>query len=305
MQIVTALGLLILTCAGASGASPQRSSQGSLQSDLERLQGLAISRIPEFRRQVRAFLDDREKRIEASIDYSVLATGAVNAQAIQAGGKRKILVGAGVLQVFEWLSVGNMMSRWSSRDCGVEYQKHVISGVVANGNAPEVARVYEPFTFARRHPEICRGVSYSAFENDTAAKELQPAVLGASFRHILAHELAHQIFNHHAQTDEESRRNEEEADAFAFRVSSADPSSIILALPAYQVLAGLGADIEDEAKSSHPAGARRMQTFAGALKALPVDEPEFRRYLDENGLRTRWNQAVDQLIQEIAKALGN
>src|ERR1017187_4259499 len=98
MQIVTALGLLILTCAGASGASPQRSSQGSLQSDLERLQGLAISRIPEFRRQVRAFLDDREKRIEASIDYSVLATGAVNAQAIQAGGKRKILVGAGVLQ---------------------------------------------------------------------------------------------------------------------------------------------------------------------------------------------------------------
>jgi hypothetical protein len=298
-RVTVAFSLILL-----SSRAWSQSSQGP-QIALDRLQNLGNSRISEFRTQVRPFLSDRERSIEDSIDYAVLSTGAVNAQAVTKDGKRKIVVGAGVLQIFEWLSVGDLMQRWGARECGIEYSKHIFTGVIANGQAPQSTRVYEPFAFASRHPDICSGASYAAFDRDAPAKQLQMAMVGASYRFLLAHELAHHIFNHHAQNNEQSRTNEEQADAFAFRVSSYDPSAIGLALPAYQVLANLGAEVEDEAKSSHPAGLRRMQSFAGALKALPTNDPAFRRYLAENGLTQRWNQAVDQLVQQIAEGLGN
>ncbi|MBL8171245.1 MAG: hypothetical protein JNJ50_24005 [Acidobacteria bacterium] len=304
MRIVKLVALLVLTC---TGVSPQRLPQDSPLRDLERLQSLGTSRIPEFRRQIRPFLNEREKLIEASITYSILATEAVNGQAVNSdgNGKRKILIGAGWLRTIEWLSISNLIPRWSTKECAIEYQRHVISGVITNGASPQTARVFEPFTYALRHREICPDVRYSAFENDDAAQQLQKAMVGASFRWLLAHELGHHINNHRATNDEESRRNEEQADDFAFRVASADPSSIVLALPAYLLAIGLGSDVEGEAKSTHPAGARRFQAFAGALKSLPNRDPEVKRYLDDNGLMGRWNQIVTQMIQEITKALRN
>ncbi len=290
------------TAAGLAEAQPQEDA--ALLRDLQRTQGLATSRIPEFRRQVREFLDENEKKIEASITYTVLPVAGVNAQAVTVGGSRQILVGAGLVQVLEWLSVSMLMPRLGDKGCAVAYQRHVLAGIEANGRHPKVAKVFEPFTFASRNGALCRGISFTAYGRDEGAQELTPAYIGASFRHVLAHEVAHHILGHHARNDEESRRNEEAADAFAFRVSSAEPTALLLTIPAHLLFAGLGANVEDEAKSSHPSGPRRVEALAGALKALPSQDPDFKRYLSESGLSARWSRAVEEFAQSVADALG-
>jgi len=301
--LISACEISMMLCSVAAA----QSGLDKIRIDLERTQLQGQHSIAEFRKAIQPYLTPRESQIEASIKYSILPTGAVNAQALRGPNGRTIVVGAGLLQVYEWLSVAVMMPRWGGRDCSIAYINHVIKGVDENGSAPMTARVYEPFTYARRHVEQCRSVSYSAFKNDANAVSTQPAVLGASLGWMLAHELAHQIYEHNfdpkTEPLERSRRNEEEADSFAFRFSSGDPSSLAFTLPAYLVMVGLGGTAEDEPKSSHPTGARRMQVFAAAMRRLPDENPEFRKYLETSGSLERWNQSVDALAEELKSAL--
>ena len=308
LRILLLVTVMELGNASVGHTQPQIAA---VQKDLERLQLVAQRSIAGFRTQVQSSLSPGQAAIEGRIRYAVLATGAVNAQAYVNAGERRIDIGAGLLQVYEFLSVAMLMPIFDARECAIRYTDHVLRGVERNGQAQrvgaELTPVYEPFAYARRNTGICEGVSYDRLRLDPTLMRMQQAYLGASIRWLLAYELGHHIYGHRfTGSFKTSRANEKQADMFAFKVSiSGEPSAIVLSAPAYLVMAGFGGAVEDESRSRHPDGARRFAVMVEALKSLPDEEPHFRRYLEREGLSRKWDQTIETAFGDIQSLLRN
>ena len=286
------------------------------QAQIERIQLLGSRSISAFRRQVRPQLTARQQVIEEAIQYRVAPSVAVNGVAyIDDSDRRRIDIGAGLLQVFEFMSVALVMPRWTDRECAATYVDHIIDTVVENGRrhslGVRLSPVYDPLMYGARNQPVCAGLSFARMQADPEGTRNQVAALGGSIRWFLAHELAHHVLGHvesplarsdlpQAELLKLSRTREQEADAFAFKVSVYDgPGSIAFAFPAYLVVAGLGGDVENEALETHPAGLRRIRLLIEALETLPEDDEEFADYLTEEGLDERWDEFIEEMMSQL------
>ena len=264
--------------------------------------------IPEFRRQIRPFLNQFEKAIEQEIEYEVVPSQNVQAMAYLKRGKRFIQIHAGILEVIDWVATATIINGAGYRDCSYVYLKHLFDGIKNNTESQSVhgplAKVYSPFGFASINGSKCGGVSDSLLLSNSRFREFRKALIGGSVRWLLSHELGHHIYDHvdtESKSHSENRGREMKADLFAFRMMTTDDMELFFAMPILLIIANLGGTAENEPNESYPAGTTRFKVMLEALDNLMKNDASFRAYIQESGNLEKWNILINALKVEMAR----
>lgn len=279
--------------------------------ELEDSQLQAQRSIREFRKQVRVNLTSSERTVEESIDYSVPLTWEIYAGALRRrSGERFITMTAGHFTLLHWLAAAMASPRWGASDqCVVKYFSEAVTTLLENSRAAQIGRplspLFEFFEYARRHPSICGELSINEFEKDAQGQHLLRAYHGASVRFVLAHELGHHLKGM-AKMDAplaDKRRHEMEADRFALsEATRTGPGAIVLAIPAYLLVAGTSCTPEEEQYSTHPSAEWRLKLMADTLREYVRSDVEFRQALPRERLKTIEEQ-VEAMVEILEDSL--
>jgi hypothetical protein len=282
--VAAALGLGLVCLGGAITSTSQTRDQ--MLDDSIVLAGRSIG---VFRETIGNYLSASERDLERSIQYHAAPNWGINARAIKTPtGQRQIELGTGLYFYLGEISLAQFSYRWGvAPQCFDNYVDLVVRATQRNSDvsSPRQARLgVPPFSNYTLTIPSCGALSLNAWKGDEQGQELQQASDGVSVRWVLAHELAHHLKGHverSATTLEASRMNEIEADRFAFQIITADdPGMILLAFPAYLLIADFSCAREDEATSSHPSAERRIGILADALRGLAQSDSFMQRLKD-------------------------
>jgi hypothetical protein len=251
---------------------------------------LADKSVGVFRQSIGSFLSERERAIEKSIQYRVDRSWSMDASASFVGRKeRQIHIGVGLYFALQELSMGFVSPRWGvAPRCVGDYIDLVAratndnSVAIRRGSTPSSG--FPPFSNFTLQDRNCGPLSIDRWSRDEEGQSLQQASHGASVRWVLAHELAHHLKGHVDRSPAslaDSRQNESTADRFAFDLITADdPGMVMLALPAYLMVATFSCSQGEEPISTHPSAAGRLKTLLEGLERLERDETLAKRLKD-------------------------
>lgn len=223
-------------------------------------------------------------------------------------GTPTITVASGTIAALEIVSTANALgAAYGENFCGGAFLESYASAAAANvkrhfQGQPLKAGV-DPFTFARQNPDVCPRVTLSEFKANAEADNLREMMINGGLRFILAHELAHIVFDHIDDLEVSpsvSRRREQACDEFALRVVTKAGQTPLEAMIAVALLAAFDDYSARTASATHPAGPERFAAVARAGVALLQNDPEFEKWLKADPQRAaRWTQGIEAL-----KAMG-
>jgi Peptidase family M48 len=184
---------------------------------------------------------------------------------------------AGLLAATDWLSQA-MIADWAGHEgCLNEYSDYLAGLVDHNSRRMKHGRDRKHVNDFEAYAATTRGQCEGAMTNDLdrgRQEELRVEILDAITVTVLLHEIGHHVLGHvdvAARDEKPFVRRLLELDADRWAVSTAVNShyEIRTAVPLFLFLASTGGGtIEDEIRSSHPSGLRRMRDLLIQTRAL-------------------------------------
>lgn len=232
--------------------------------DLRDYQRSVIQVVDFVEDEVRSELTLEERRIQRNISVKVPLDWSFTAQASQG----EIRISAGTAWVFQQLAAVQIAEQLQGfQGCSRDYLEYFALNVNENSDRASqglsVRPVLSPGGFGRRYGGPCDGFQDQSIFHP-AMIDAYAAQMNASLTFLYLHELAHHTLGHVQSGNRRlsvSRDQEADADQWAIRVmiegNLAAPAAAF-PLMHFLVLMG-GATLEDEKRSTHPLGMRRMR----------------------------------------------
>lgn len=194
------------------------------------------------------------------------------------GGRRIVEFNAGFLAVTDWLALA-MISDWAGHDgCLREYSNYLAEKVGHNSRRTSRGKERMPVYDFESYATSTRGSCEGALDTSLGAarrQELRYEILDAVTATVLLHEIGHHVLGHVGGTGKSwVQRNLREVDADRWAIITAVNVNYELrtAVPLFLFLAATGGGtLEDEIRSSHPSGLRRVRDLLIQTRAL-LDE---------------------------------
>lgn len=176
----------------------------------------------------------------------------------------RIEIDLGMVWVLDQLSFAIAAETVGFSGCLEEYGEYLFEGLGSNSenlsDRMEVSPIATLMTYGNEFSGNCTGFDWNSL--DERDRELRASSVGTSIMFIYLHELAHHALGHtseHPSTLLDSRGAEAEADRWAIETGIAASFDMSLAIPVYVFTAYNGSiSLEDEVKSTHPSGPRRL-----------------------------------------------
>jgi hypothetical protein len=256
----------------------------------------------ELLQELRHGLTPAQARGEAEINYRIFAeNGNTSAYATRLEGDRVVDIGAGLLQVLDWVAtaVGGVGAFPSGATCAEAYIPYLADGIRENSRrgrrrAPLVP-VAAFFTYAQTHRDTCRGITETSYRARQRADKARAIAFAASFKFLLAHEMSHHLLGHvrelpRSLSTSEVRQQETDTDKLALKLLVKTGTNPIQALPLLLLFGAL----EDWSVlgGDHPATVDRFKWAWDAALAILKDDPEFEPALRKSGEWEGWTKAV-------------
>ena len=228
---------------------------------------------------IRPTLAPRAQRILDEIEFESPQDWTTNADAHKSfGGRRIVEFNAGFLAVTDWLALA-MIADWAGHDgCLNEYSSYLAELVGHNSRrsskGKERKQVYDFESYAANSKGLCEGALVTTIDSKRQ-QELRDEILDAVTATVLLHEIAHHVLEHVNGVGNnfmQRRLREVDADRWAIITAVNANYELRTAVPLFLFLAATGGGtLEDEIRSSHPSGLRRVRDLLIQTRAL-LDE---------------------------------
>ena len=225
---------------------------------------------------IRPTLTPQARHILDEIEFQTPLDWITNADAHKAfGGRRIVEFNAGFLAVTDWLSFA-MIADWAGHDgCLMEYSNYLAEKVGHNSRrtsrGKERKPVYDFESYASSTYGSCEGALTMSLET-ARRQELRYEILDAVIAAVLLHEIGHHVLGHVGGTGNgwmQRRLREVDADRWAIITAVDANYELRTAVPLFLFLAATGGGtLEDEIRSSHPSGLRRVRDLLIQTRAL-------------------------------------
>lgn len=230
---------------------------------------------------IRPTLAPQAQRILDEIEFTSPQSWTTNADAHKTfGGRRIVEFNAGFLAVTDWLSLA-MIADWAGHDgCLNEYSSYLAELVGHNSRrssrGKELKHVYDFESYAANTQGLCEGALLTTLDN-RRRQELRDEILDAITATVLLHEIAHHVLEHVNGVGNnfmQRRLREVDADRWAIITAVNANYELRTAVPLFLFLAATGGGtLEDEIRSSHPSGLRRVRDLLIQTRTL-LDEKD-------------------------------
>lgn len=230
---------------------------------------------------IRPTLAPQAQRILDEIEFTSPQSWTTNADAHKTfGGRRIVEFNAGFLAVTDWLSLA-MIADWAGHDgCLNEYSSYLAELVGHNSRrssrGKELKHVYDFESYAANTQGLCQGALLTTLDN-RRRQELRDEILDAITATVLLHEIAHHVLEHVNGVGNnfmQRRLREVDADRWAIITAVNANYELRTAVPLFLFLAATGGGtLEDEIRSSHPSGLRRVRDLLIQTRTL-LDEKD-------------------------------
>ena len=228
---------------------------------------------------IRPTLTPHAREILDDIEFRSPQEWNTNADAHKAfGGRRIVEFNAGFLAVTDWLALA-MIADWAGHDgCLKEYSGYLAELVGHNSRrstkGKERKHVYDFESYAANTRGLCEGALTTTLDS-ARQQELRDEILDAVTATVLLHEIAHHVLDHVNAIGVnvvQRRMLEIEADRWAIQTAVDVNYELRSAVPLFLFLAATGGGtLEDEIRSSHPSGLRRVRDLLIQTRTL-LDE---------------------------------
>ena len=228
-------------------------------------------------------LDTQAQEVLEEIEFEAPLSWETNAEARRVLGSRRIVkFNAGLLAVSDWLALA-MIADWSGHEgCFREYSGYLAELVSHNSRriskGKELKYVHDFESYAGETRGYCEGALQDAAGAERH-RELRQQFLDAAIATVVLHEIAHHVLEHVNRSGGVSsfvqqRMNETAADRWAFDAAVKANYVLRSAVPLFLFLAATGGGtLEDEFRSTHPGGLRRVRDLLVQTRAL-LDEKD-------------------------------
>lgn len=230
---------------------------------------------------IRPTLAPRAQQILDEIEFQAPQSWSTNADAHRAfGGRRIVEFNAGFLAVTDWLALA-MIADWAGHDgCLTEYSDYLSELVGHNSKrlfkGKQRRPVYDFTSYATNTHGQCEGALTTTMAS-TRQLELRDEILDSVTATVLLHEIAHHVLEHVSGAGNnfmQRRLREVDADRWAIITAVKANYELRPAVPLFLFLAATGGGtLEDEIRSSHPSGLRRVRDLLIQTRAL-LDEKD-------------------------------
>jgi hypothetical protein len=225
---------------------------------------------------IRPTLMPHAQQVLDEIEFQAPLAWTTNADAHRTfGGRRIVEFNAGFLAVTDWLALA-MIADWAGHDgCLNEYSNYLAEKVGHNSRRSAKGRERKPVhdfdSYAASTHGRCEG-ALSTTLDDARRERLRDEILDAVTATVLLHEIAHHVLEHVSgvgNTFMQRRLREVDADRWAIITAVNANYELRTAVPLFLFLAATGGGtLEDEIRSSHPSGLRRVRDLLIQTRAL-------------------------------------
>jgi len=234
----------------------------------------AVSR--ELVRTIRPTLPEHAQQVLDEISFESPENWETNAEARRLFGNRRVVeFNAGFLAVTDWMSQA-MIADWAGHDgCLREYSDY-LSTLVGNNSkrssrGKELHFVHDFVSYASSVHGQCEGALHDAAFAERKA-EIRDQILDSVVMTVLLHEIAHHVLDHvggYGNNFMQRRLREVDADRWAINAAVNANYDLRSAVPLFLFLAATGGGtLEDEIRSSHPSGLRRVRDLLVQTRQL-------------------------------------
>jgi predicted Zn-dependent protease with MMP-like domain len=226
---------------------------------------------------IRPVLDPHAQQVLDDIVFEAPHTWITNAGAHRGFGSRRIVeFNAGFLAVTDWLSRA-MIADWAGHPgCLKDYSEY-LSELVGhnsrrtwNGKARKHVHDFAEYAASTRGP--CQGALTNSLDA-RRQQELREQILDSVIATVLLHEIGHHVLDHLGGYGNgnfmQRRLREMDADRWAIITAVKANYELRTAVPLFLFIAATGGGtLEDEIRSSHPSGLRRVRDLLVQTRAL-------------------------------------
>jgi hypothetical protein len=230
---------------------------------------------------IRPTLAPHAQLILDEIEFEAPQSWSTNADAHRAfGGRRIVEFNAGFLAVTDWLAQA-MIADWAGHDgCLAEYSDYLAELVGHNSKrlwkGKQRRHVHDFTSYAVNVRGQCEGGLTNSLDL-ARQQELRDEILDAVTATVLLHEIAHHVLEHVSGVGNnfmQRRLREVDADRWAIITAVNANYELRTAVPLFLFLAATGGGtLEDEIRSSHPSGLRRVRDLLIQTRSL-LDEKD-------------------------------
>ena len=233
----------------------------------------------DLKNAIRPTLNAHAQGVLDDIVFEAPATWDTNASARRAFGNRRIVeFNAGFLAVTDWLSLA-MIADWAGHDgCLRDYSNYLAEQVGRNSRRVFSGKDRKDVADFRAYASSTRGQCGGALDGTLDVerqRQLRGEILDAVTATVLLHEIAHHVLDHVSGYGNfiQRRIHETEADRWAFNTAVNANYELRSAVPLFLFLAATGGGtLEDEVRSSHPSGLRRVRDLLVQTRTLLNDK---------------------------------
>ncbi|HLA73233.1 MAG TPA: hypothetical protein VK624_17120 [Steroidobacteraceae bacterium] len=225
---------------------------------------------------VRPTLPERAQKVLDDIEFRSPRTWETNADArIAFGNRRLVEFNAGFLAVTDWLTLA-MIADWSGHDgCLREYSDYLSTLVGHNSRrifkGKELHFVHDFTSYTVDVRGQCEGALQDATFDERKAV-IREQILDSVVTTVLLHEIAHHVLEHTTGNgDNFMQRRLREVAADRWAISTAVKANYDLrgAVPLFLFIAATGGGtLEDQVRSGHRSGLRRVRDLLVQTRAL-------------------------------------
>lgn len=228
---------------------------------------------------IRPRLDAHSAEIVGAISIEAPASWETNAVAERGLYGRRVVFNAGLLAVTDWLTLAMISEKRGHEGCFREYSNYLIHIAGRNSRRLKRNKDHHPMSsfaeYAAASKSYCAGAHLSVATDESVG--IRDRILDGIVATVLLHEIAHHVLDHLGAKKSnliQERMREIAADQWAIRTAVDADYDLRAAVPLFLFLAASGGGtIEDDVRSSHPSGLRRVRDLLVQTRAL-LDEKD-------------------------------
>jgi predicted Zn-dependent protease with MMP-like domain len=225
---------------------------------------------------IRPTLDARAQKIVDDISFETPLSWETNAAARRAFGNRRVVeFNAGFLAVTDWLALA-MISDWAGHEGCLKESSDYLAQLVSHNSrrmfkGKDRRQVYDFTAYTQNTHGHCEGALVNTLDGGRR-EELREEMLNSIVATVLLHEIAHHVLDHvsgYGTNIVQRRFREVEADRWAFNTAVNANYELRTAVPLFLFLAATGGGtLEDDIRSGHPSGLRRVRDLLVQTRSL-------------------------------------
>ncbi len=224
---------------------------------------------------IRPSLDPRSAHILDTISFEAPTAWDTNALAHRGLHERRVVVfNSGLLAVTDWLTLAMIAEKSGNEGCFREYSNYLIQVAGRNSRRLAHGKEHRPMVAFTEYAGTNKGACADAHLDlaDERSVEIRERILDGVIATVLLHEIAHHVLDHVESGPRnflQERMREIAADQWAIRIAVRANYDLRPAVPLFLFLAASGGGtLEDDIRSSHPSGLRRVRDLLVQTRTL-------------------------------------